>query len=214
MSSPSSSTLPVDPRARHDLVHAVQAADEGRLAAARRPDDRGHRARAATARSMSVQDVGRRRTRRCSSSTSMPSAMRATSPPLKRPLRDEPRRQADHEHQRDEHERPGPGLAVPVVVGRDRVGEDLHRQRRDRLVQAAWCQKWLPNAVKSSGAVSPATRATASMMPVTMPGPRRPQHDRRRHRHSGTPERERGLAQRRRARGASSPRWCARRSAA
>ena len=29
---------------------------------------------------------------------------------------------------------------------------------------------WLPSAVKSSGAVSPATRATASRLPVTMPG--------------------------------------------
>ena len=33
----------------------------------------------------------------------------------------------------DEHQRAGPRLPVPVVVRRDRVGEDLHRQRRDRL---------------------------------------------------------------------------------
>ncbi len=31
-------------------------------------------------------------------------------------------------------------------------------------------QNWLPNAVKSSGAVSPATRATATSAPVTIPG--------------------------------------------
>ena len=30
-------------------------------------------------------------------------------------------------------------------------------------------QNWLPKAVKSSGAVSPATRAKASMQPVMMP---------------------------------------------
>ena len=31
-------------------------------------------------------------------------------------------------------------------------------------------QNWLPKAVKSSGAVSPATRAKASMQPVMIPG--------------------------------------------
>ena len=36
-----------------------------------------------------------------------------------------------------------------------------------------WCQKRLPNAVNSSGAVSPAIRATATMTPVMMPGARR-----------------------------------------
>ena len=73
------------------------------------------------------------------------------------------------ESQADEHERARPGLALPVLVGRDGVGVDLQRQRGDRLASGCWFQKRLPNAVKSSGAVSPATRASASSTPVTMP---------------------------------------------
>src|SRR5688572_26631479 len=41
--------------------------------------------------------------------------------------------EADHQHQRDEHQCAGPRLGVPVVVGADRVGEDLQRERGDRL---------------------------------------------------------------------------------
>src|SRR5262245_29834317 len=65
--------------------------------------------------------------------TRMPSAM---SPyPREAGARRRARRQTHHEHQADEYERAGPRLAVPVVVGRDRVREDLQGQRRDRLVE-------------------------------------------------------------------------------
>ena len=37
--------------------------------------------------------------------------------------------------ERDEDQRAGPGLTVPVLVGRDGVGEDLNGERRDRLVE-------------------------------------------------------------------------------
>ena len=61
--------------------------------------------------------------------------------------------------------------------GDDRVGEDLHRQRRDRLREVG-AKNRLLSAVKSSGAVSPAIRASASRMPVMMPGQRRRQRRR------------------------------------
>src|SRR2546427_7553917 len=50
--------------------------------------------------------------------------------------RGDPGRQADHEHQADQDQGAGPGLAVPVVVRRDRVCEDLERKGRDRLVES------------------------------------------------------------------------------
>ena len=39
--------------------------------------------------------------------------------------RDDPRDEADHEHERDEHERTRPRQCVPFVVRTGRVGEDL-----------------------------------------------------------------------------------------
>ena len=45
-------------------------------------------------------------------------------------------RSEQQKHDRDEHQRAGPRLPVPVFVRRDRVGEDLHGERRDRLRQA------------------------------------------------------------------------------
>ena len=50
------------------------------------------------------------------------------------------------EDQSHEDQRAGPGLAVPVVVGRDRVGEDLQGQRRDRLLQVV-----VPEVVAQGG---------------------------------------------------------------
>src|SRR2546425_5096723 len=50
--------------------------------------------------------------------------------------RRDPRREADQEDQRDQHQGPRPRLAMPGVEGRDRVGEDLERQRGDRLIGA------------------------------------------------------------------------------
>src|SRR5262245_36466683 len=44
-------------------------------------------------------------------------------------------RQAHDEYDTNEHERAGPGLTMPVVVGGDRVREDLQRQCRDRLIE-------------------------------------------------------------------------------
>ena len=44
--------------------------------------------------------------------------------------RREAREQRAEEHDRHQHERAGPRLAVPVLVGRNRVGVDLHGQRR------------------------------------------------------------------------------------
>ena len=64
---------------------------------------------------------------------------------------------------------PAQARRVPAVVGAHRVLEDHHRHvghRRDRSV----VQYWLLSAVNSSGAVSPLMRASASRMPVTMPG--------------------------------------------
>src|SRR3989449_8820683 len=49
--------------------------------------------------------------------------------------RRDPRRETDQEDQGDQHQRAGPRLAVPVVEGGDRVGEDLERQRGDRLIE-------------------------------------------------------------------------------
>src|SRR5437868_8188314 len=37
---------------------------------------------------------------------------------------------------RDEHQRAGPGLTMPVVIGRNRIGENLQRERRDWLAKA------------------------------------------------------------------------------
>ena len=56
--------------------------------------------------------------------------------PPTRPPGGEPSGQAGDEHHRDQHERRGPRLPVPVVVGRDGVRVDLQRQRGDGLVQA------------------------------------------------------------------------------
>src|SRR2546422_9461427 len=49
--------------------------------------------------------------------------------------RRDPRRETDQEDQGDQHQRAGPRLAVPVVVWGDRIGEDLERQRGDRLIE-------------------------------------------------------------------------------
>ena len=40
------------------------------------------------------------------------------------------------ENSGDEHERASPSLAVPVVVGRDRIGKNLQRERSDGLAEA------------------------------------------------------------------------------
>src|SRR5215510_9266653 len=69
------------------------------------------------------------------SRTTIPSAM-FLSYPRDAAARCHARRQAYHENQGDQHERPRPRLAVPVVIGRDRVRKDLERQRRDRLVES------------------------------------------------------------------------------
>src|SRR4051812_41047967 len=42
---------------------------------------------------------------------------------------DEAREQADREHERNQHERTGPCLLVPVVIRTDGIHEDLERQR-------------------------------------------------------------------------------------
>ena len=73
---------------------------------------------------------------------------------------------AQHEQKQDQ--RAGPGLPVPVVVRRDGVVVNLQRQRGDGFGQLVRPIR-LPKAVNSSGAVSPATRASASSTPVTMP---------------------------------------------
>ena len=54
----------------------------------------------------------------------------------------------------------------------------------------------LPNAVKMSGAVSPAMRATATSAPVTMPGKRGAQHDAERRAPLRVAERQRRFAHR------------------
>src|SRR5256885_9692040 len=46
--------------------------------------------------------------------------------------RGDTRGKADDEDDADEDEGGGPGLRVPLVVGTDRIGEDLQRKRRDR----------------------------------------------------------------------------------
>src|ERR1700745_2787416 len=69
------------------------------------------------------------------SRTMIPSAMRL-SYPREAAARGDAGREAHHKYQADEHERSRPGLAVPVVVWRDRVREDLQRQRRDRLIES------------------------------------------------------------------------------
>src|SRR5438105_3689582 len=48
---------------------------------------------------------------------------------------EEPCDEVQDEHDADEEQRRAPGLLVPIVVGRDRVRVDLHRQGGDRLVE-------------------------------------------------------------------------------
>src|SRR6266699_4463696 len=36
---------------------------------------------------------------------------------------------------RDEHQRAGPGLTMPVVIGRNRIGKNLQWKRSDRLAK-------------------------------------------------------------------------------
>src|SRR5215813_8832443 len=69
------------------------------------------------------------------SRTTIPSAM-GLSYPRQAAARHDAGRQAHQKNQADEHERSRPGLAVPVVVRRDRVREDLQRECRDRLVES------------------------------------------------------------------------------
>ena len=80
-----------------------------------------------------------------------------------------PHQRNRNHNQHDQHQRARPCQPVPVLVGTGRINLDLQRQRRDRLIRIV-LQNALPNAVKISGAVSPATRANASMQPVMMPG--------------------------------------------
>src|SRR3954468_12492998 len=45
----------------------------------------------------------------------------------------EPSDETDDEHDEDQHQRAGPGLAMPLVIGTDGVAEDLQGQSGDRL---------------------------------------------------------------------------------
>ena len=47
----------------------------------------------------------------------------------------QPRRHVGREHQGQQHQAGGPGLAVPVVVGRNRESEDHHRQGGRGLIE-------------------------------------------------------------------------------
>src|SRR5256712_10255781 len=67
--------------------------------------------------------------------TRIPSAMPSPHRAVAAARRDS-RRETDQEDQGDQHQRAGPRLAVPVVEGRDRVREDLERERGDRLIEA------------------------------------------------------------------------------
>src|ERR1039457_6996972 len=42
----------------------------------------------------------------------------------------------EEQHQHEQHERAGPGLPMPVVVGRNRVGKNLERHRGDGFGEA------------------------------------------------------------------------------
>src|SRR2546428_8464689 len=74
----------------------------------------------------------------------IPSAIATSS--IIQALRGEPGEEAHHQDERDQDERPRPRLAVPVVERGDRVGEDLERERGDRLVEAV-----VPEAVAEGG---------------------------------------------------------------
>ena len=148
MSSPSSSTRPVIQPPSDQLVHPVEGAQKGGLAAPRRADQRVHL-------------VGRERQRHAlhrgelavhrgelvgldadARSAILPGAARGTArcaaraQPLSEPPADrEPRADAQHEDHQDQDQRRGPGVPVPLLVGAGRVGEHRERQRRHRLVQ-------------------------------------------------------------------------------
>ena len=93
-------------------------------------------------------------------------------------------------------ERAGPRLRMPVVVGsRWRRCRSAAGARRS-AASSSTDQNWLPITVKSSGAVSPATRAMATSTPVMIPPQRRAQHDLQRRAPARVAERERCLAQR------------------
>ena len=70
------------------------------------------------------------------------------------------------QHDQDQCSRPR--LAMPVIVGRHGVSEYLQRERGGGSLIFQF-QYWLPKAVNKNGAVSPATRAKASITPVMTP---------------------------------------------
>src|SRR5215210_2767085 len=47
----------------------------------------------------------------------------------------QPGSQAQDEYQEDQHQRSGPGIAMPFLIGTSGVGEDGERQRSHRLVE-------------------------------------------------------------------------------
>ena len=103
---------------------------------------------------------------------------------------------ADDEDEAEEDERACPGLGVPVVVG-----ADAHRCRSAWAARrsAAWARPTrtgLPNAVKISGAVSPAMRAIGHERAGDDAGQRRAQHDAERRPPPRVAERERRFAHR------------------
>ena len=80
------------------------------------------------------------------------------------------RHRANDQH--DQDQRSGPRLPMPIIIGRERIGINLERESGGRLVRLFDFQipeLVLQKAVNSSGAVSPATRAKASITPVITP---------------------------------------------
>ena len=90
-----------------------------------------------------------------------------------------PRCKAHKEDEEDQHERSRPGARVVGRVGRVRELEDRHGNGLRAAVSGFQLDPASPTSedVNSSGAVSPATRATASVAPVSDAADRLRQHD-------------------------------------
>ena len=158
-----------DARDRIGLVHAVQAAHKRALAAARRTNQRSRMVGRNVQVDVLQRVVG-----------SVPriqvhhlDADAHLACPFQNSAAGHSTRTSETAHHNQctiRHQRARPRQPMPVIVRAGRIHIDLQRQRRNRLIRIRCSRMHCPSAVKISGAVSPATRANASMQPVMMPG--------------------------------------------
>src|SRR5882724_9848134 len=78
------------------------------------------------------------------------------------------RNDVDNQNQAEQHQARGPSLSMPVFVRRNGIGVNHYGERSRRLLPAG-APESIPKGSEENGAVSPATRASARRMAVTMP---------------------------------------------